>query len=109
MKKKSLVVISTAILASNTVLPATLTSAEQATPIEQKDLENAKENLESETDNQILNSMTKTEDTTSSESIEETQESEEASSSEEEKESTTESEDQKTEESSTSTSERIEK
>lgn len=94
MKKKSLVVISTAILASNTVLPATLTSAEQATPIEQKDLENAKENLESETDNQILNSMTKTEDTTS-ESIEETQESEEASSSEEEKESTTESEDQK--------------
>jgi hypothetical protein len=109
MKKKSLVVISTAILASNTVLPATLTSAEQATPIEQKDLENAKENLESETDNQILNSMTKTEDTTSSESIEETQESEEASSSEEEKESTTESEDQKTEESSTSTSESIEK
>lgn len=109
MKKKSLVVISTAILASNIVLPATLTSAEQATPIEQKDLENAKENLESETDNQILNSMTKTEDTTSSESIEETQESEEASSSEEEKESTTESEDQKTEESSTSTSESIEK
>ncbi|WP_314574684.1 bacterial Ig-like domain-containing protein [Enterococcus gilvus] len=109
MKKKSLVVISTAILASNTVLPATLTSAEQATPIEQKDLENAKENLESETDNQILNSMTKTENTTSSESIEETQESEEASSSEEEKESTTESEDQKTEESSTSTSESIEK
>lgn len=90
MKKKSIAVISTAILASNIVLPATVTATDQVELVDQVDVGSAKKNLESAVDSKILDSEEYTSESIETEDTQENSVTEDSKSSDSKEETLTE-------------------